>query len=182
MDGIRDYLVIGAGPAGLQLGHLLQRAGRDHVILESGPGPGTFYRTFPRHRRMIFINKPHTGWDDPELNLRMDWNSGGRVAVVLARDGDRVELAVRDDGVGFDPADAERIFQRFTRGAQGRGRRFGLGLALVREVVESHGGTIDAVGRPGAGASFTVRLPAASPGAKPRPALRRRRVDTAPAR
>ncbi|MEU9025576.1 HAMP domain-containing sensor histidine kinase [Actinomadura sp. NPDC048394] len=107
---------------------------------------------------------------------------GGRVAVVLARDGGRIELTVRDDGVGFDPADAERIFQRFTRGAQGRGRRFGLGLALVREVVESHGGTVEASGRPGAGASFTVRLPAASPDAKPRPAARRRRADTAPAR
>jgi thioredoxin reductase len=70
-----DYLVIGAGPAGLQLGCLLQRAGRDYLILEAGPSPGTFFRTFPRHRRLISINKPHTGWDDPELNLRMDWNS-----------------------------------------------------------------------------------------------------------
>lgn len=70
-----DYLVIGAGPAGLQLGWLLQRAGRDYEIIEAGASPGTFYRTFPRHRRMISINKPHTGWDDPELNLRMDWNS-----------------------------------------------------------------------------------------------------------
>ncbi|MWA01748.1 sensor histidine kinase [Actinomadura sp. LD22] len=103
---------------------------------------------------------------------------GGHVTVVLARDGDRVELTVRDDGVGFEPADAERIFQRFTRGAQGRGRRFGLGLALVREVVESHGGAIDASGRPGAGASFTVRLPAASRAAEPRA----RRKDTAPVR
>ncbi|MDL4817549.1 sensor histidine kinase [Actinomadura opuntiae] len=101
---------------------------------------------------------------------------GGRVEVALARDGDRVELTVRDDGTGFDPADAERIFQRFARGAHGKGRRFGLGLALVREVVESHGGTIDATGRPGAGASFTVRLPAASPPA------RRRRVGAVPAR
>jgi thioredoxin reductase len=70
-----DYLVIGAGPAGLQLGLYLQQAGRDYLILEAGPTPGTFYRTFPRHRRMISINKPHTGWQDPELNLRMDWNS-----------------------------------------------------------------------------------------------------------
>jgi thioredoxin reductase len=70
-----DYLVIGAGPAGLQLGWFLHRAGRDHAIVEAGEGPGTFYRTFPRHRRMISINKPHTGWDDPERNLRMDWNS-----------------------------------------------------------------------------------------------------------
>jgi thioredoxin reductase len=70
-----DYLVIGAGPAGLQLGWFLHQAGRDYVILEAGATPGTFYRTFPRHRQMISINKPHTGWDDPELNLRMDWNS-----------------------------------------------------------------------------------------------------------
>jgi len=70
-----DCLVIGAGPAGLQLGYFLDRAGRDYLILEGGPTPGTFFRTFPRHRRLISINKPHTGWDDPELNLRMDWNS-----------------------------------------------------------------------------------------------------------
>jgi thioredoxin reductase len=72
---VMDCLVIGAGPAGLQLGYFLERAGRDYLILESGPTPGTFFRTFPRHRRLISINKPHTGWDDPELNLRMDWNS-----------------------------------------------------------------------------------------------------------
>jgi cation diffusion facilitator CzcD-associated flavoprotein CzcO len=70
-----EYLVIGAGPAGLQLGHYLERAGRDYLILDSGDGPGTFFKTFPRHRKLISINKPHTGWDDPELNLRVDWNS-----------------------------------------------------------------------------------------------------------
>ncbi|MDF5757108.1 NAD(P)-binding domain-containing protein [Spongiactinospora sp. TRM90649] len=70
-----DYLVIGAGPAGLQLGYFLHRAGRAYLILEAGSTPGTFYRTFPRHRRMISINKPNTGWNDPELDLRMDWNS-----------------------------------------------------------------------------------------------------------
>jgi thioredoxin reductase len=70
-----DYLVIGAGPAGLQLGYFLEQAGRDYRILEAGQAPGTFFRTFPRHRRLISINKPHTGWTDPELNLRTDWNS-----------------------------------------------------------------------------------------------------------
>ena len=70
-----EYLVIGAGPAGLQFGHFLEQAGRDYLILEAGNAPGTFFRTFPRHRQLISINKPHTGWDDPELKLRVDWNS-----------------------------------------------------------------------------------------------------------
>lgn len=70
-----DYLVIGAGPAGLQVGYFLERAGRDYLILEAGDAPGAFFRTFPRHRRLISINKPHTGSDDPQINLRMDWNS-----------------------------------------------------------------------------------------------------------
>jgi thioredoxin reductase len=70
-----DYLLLGAGPAGLQLGYFLQKAGREYLILEQGDAPGTFFRTFPRHRQLISINKTHTGFDDSELNLRMDWNS-----------------------------------------------------------------------------------------------------------
>ncbi|EFF89311.1 pyridine nucleotide-disulfide oxidoreductase [Streptomyces sp. e14] len=72
---VRDYLIIGAGPAGLQLAALLERDGLDYVVLERGSGPGTFFTTYPRHRRLISINKVNTGCTDPELNLRMDWNS-----------------------------------------------------------------------------------------------------------
>jgi thioredoxin reductase len=70
-----DYLVVGAGPAGIQAGYFLERAGRDYLVVEAGPAPGTFFTRFPRHRTLISINKVHTGWDDPELNLRTDWNS-----------------------------------------------------------------------------------------------------------
>lgn len=70
-----DYLVIGAGPAGLQLAYFLQRAGRRYLVLEAGDTAGTFFRRFPRHRTLISSNKRYTGWTDPELNLRMDWNS-----------------------------------------------------------------------------------------------------------
>ncbi|MEV5751088.1 HAMP domain-containing sensor histidine kinase [Actinoallomurus sp. NPDC052308] len=91
---------------------------------------------------------------------------GGRITVTLTRSESMVALEVRDDGVGLDPGDAERLFTRFARGEHGTGRRFGLGLALVREVVDGHGGTIEVDGRPGAGAAFTVRLPAA-PRAEP---------------
>ncbi|MFF5158189.1 NAD(P)-binding domain-containing protein [Streptomyces sp. NPDC000348] len=72
---VRDYLIIGAGPAGLQLAALLEREGRDYVVLERGSGPGTFFTRFPRHRQLISINKVNTGYTDPELDLRMDWNS-----------------------------------------------------------------------------------------------------------
>lgn len=70
-----DYLIIGAGPAGLQLGYFLEKAGRDYLILDCGDSPGGFFGRFPRHRTLISINKVYTGFDDTELNLRWDWNS-----------------------------------------------------------------------------------------------------------
>ncbi|MEU6388133.1 NAD(P)-binding domain-containing protein [Streptomyces sp. NPDC046939] len=70
-----DYLVIGAGPAGLQAAYFLKKAGRNYLVVESGEAPGTFYTRFPRHRTLISSNKVHTGWSDPELRLRVDWNS-----------------------------------------------------------------------------------------------------------
>ncbi|CAM3464277.1 NAD(P)-binding domain-containing protein [Kibdelosporangium persicum] len=75
MPTATDYLVIGAGPAGLQLAYFLDRAGRDYLVVEAGPSAGSFFATFPRHRQLISINKPRTGIDDAEFNLRMDWNS-----------------------------------------------------------------------------------------------------------
>ncbi|MEK8107799.1 NAD(P)-binding domain-containing protein [Micromonospora sp. M12] len=70
-----QYLVVGAGPAGLQLSYYLQQAGADYVTLEREPGPGTFFRRYPRHRRLISLNKVHTTSTDPEIKLRWDWNS-----------------------------------------------------------------------------------------------------------
>ena len=72
---VLDYLIIGAGPAGLQLGYCLRQAGRNYVILEAGEGAGTFFQKFPRHRQLISSNKVYTGYDRSEVNLRFDWNS-----------------------------------------------------------------------------------------------------------
>jgi thioredoxin reductase len=70
-----EYLILGGGPAGLQLGHHLATAGRSYLILEAGEGPGHFFRKFPRHRTLISSNKVYTGYDDPEVNLRWDGSS-----------------------------------------------------------------------------------------------------------
>jgi two-component system OmpR family sensor kinase len=85
----------------------------------------------------------------------------GRIEISLRQAGRGiVELEVADDGTGFDPADRDRIFERFAQSGTPGPHHFGLGLALAREIATDHGGTIRAVGRPGAGATFTVRLPA----------------------
>lgn len=91
---------------------------------------------------------------------------GGRIELsVTAVDDDRtVELVVADDGVGLEPGSDRKIFERFVRGTAGEGARHGIGLALAREVVDSHHGTISVSGEPGRGARFVVRLPAAEPG------------------
>lgn len=70
-----QYVIVGGGPAGLQLSYYLQRAGADYVALERADAPASFFRSFPRHRRLISLNKVHTVSTDPEIRLRWDWNS-----------------------------------------------------------------------------------------------------------
>lgn len=70
-----EYLIVGAGPAGLQLGYFLEKANRNYLVVEAADAPGTAFKSFPRHRKLISINKVYTGYDDPEINLRWDWNS-----------------------------------------------------------------------------------------------------------
>jgi light-regulated signal transduction histidine kinase (bacteriophytochrome) len=75
-------------------------------------------------------------------------------------DGDRLELTVRDNGIGFESRYSRRIFRVFER-LHGRGEYpgTGIGLALCRRIAERHGGGIIADGTPGEGATFTVLLP-----------------------
>jgi two-component system, OmpR family, sensor kinase len=85
--------------------------------------------------------------------------------MVVLRAGERAgaaELSVSDSGSGFDPAIVDTAFDRFTRGGQARTPGgAGLGLAIVRAVVEAHGGSAEIVRGPGA--TIRLRLPAGDP-------------------
>ena len=87
---------------------------------------------------------------------------GGLVAVDLNATPEGARIDVVDTGVGIDPAELPRIFERFYRGSiasEARGSGSGLGLAIARSIVEMHGGAIAAESRRGAGSKFTVQLP-----------------------
>ena len=91
---------------------------------------------------------------------------GGRIEVLMRPVGGALELTVRDNGAGIEPSRLPRLFERHDPGDPSSIRpRDGLGLALpvARRLVEQHGGSIEAASAgPGAGASFTVRLPLAA--------------------
>jgi signal transduction histidine kinase len=86
--------------------------------------------------------------------------SGGEVGVVIRRRGDRITLAVDDQGSGIRAEDLPRVFDRFWRAADAPGGGTGLGLAIARWIAERHGGTISATNRAEGGARFQVDLPA----------------------
>lgn len=87
----------------------------------------------------------------------------GAVRVVVGADPGRAMVDVTDTGEGFDPSQAERIFERFYRGDASRTRTSagsGIGLTIARAIVEAHAGTLSAMsGGPGAGSTFHLRLP-----------------------
>jgi signal transduction histidine kinase len=85
---------------------------------------------------------------------------GGRVDVQIRREEGAAVLRVRDTGPGIPPDELPRIFDRLFRGDTSRAERgLGLGLSLVKAVVEAHGGTVDVASEPGRGSTFTVSLP-----------------------
>jgi two-component system sensor histidine kinase KdpD len=98
-------------------------------------------------------------------NVERHTPPGTTVIIRAWVEGNRVVVRMADDGPGIDPADLPRIFDTFYRGrsnGRGRTRGSGLGLAVVKGLIEAHGETISLDSRPGVGTSFTFGLPVRS--------------------
>jgi len=83
---------------------------------------------------------------------------GGRVLVRAYKTADSVGFLVEDTGPGIPPEQLERIFEPFQRGGSGK-EGSGLGLTIVKRVVEAHGGEVSVKSQPGQGSTFSIRLP-----------------------
>jgi len=114
---------------------------------------------------------------DKELITRMILNlldnavkytpAGGEISLALTRQNGNAEIVVRDTGIGIAETDRQRVFDRFYRVDKARSRALGgagLGLSIVRWIVEVHGGEIRIDSAPGRGSTFTVDLPLKSGG------------------
>lgn len=150
---LADFDIAGALANALAL--VRERAQRHGIALEVAIAPGLgSLRADERKFRQILLNL---------LSNAVKFTpEGGRVQVSARRDGDEVEVAVADTGIGIAPEDHQAVFEEFrqvgrdyTRKAEGTG----LGLALTRRFVELHGGTIRLQSAPGKGSTFTFTIP-----------------------
>ncbi|EPX60986.1 hypothetical protein D187_001638 [Cystobacter fuscus DSM 2262] len=101
------------------------------------------------------------------LTNAMKYGAGRPIDITLEGDATHARLEVRDEGIGIAPEDTERIFERFERAVSVRHYGgFGIGLWIVREIIQALGGRVEVRSTPGQGATFTVLLPLEGP--KPR--------------
>ena len=88
--------------------------------------------------------------------------SGGKVEIEAGQPGEAIEIVVRDNGIGIAPEDLPYIFERFYRADKSRNRLTGgsgIGLAIVKAIVEAHHGNISVRSEPGNGTEFVILLP-----------------------
>ena len=156
-------------------------AGRVHATFEpadlsrlTADLASAFRSAIERARLQLVVNCPplpepvyvdREMWEKIVLNLLSNafkFTFAGTIAVTLSWRGSHVDLSVRDTGVGIAPQDLDRVFDRFHRVERSKARTHegsGIGLALVRELVTMHAGTIRVDSTVGAGTTFTVSVP-----------------------
>ncbi len=113
------------------------------------------------------------------LSNAIKYGDGKPIRVRVRGEADRAVVEVEDQGAGIAPEDRERIFDRFERASSGhRQASLGLGLYIVRSLVEAHGGAIEVRSEPGRGSTFIVTIPWDGTGSRSDPA--EPRYPTAP--
>jgi PAS domain S-box-containing protein len=134
-----------------------QLAGSTIVVAAAAPVPGCWDR--------LRLEQVVAGL----LSNAIKFGAGLPIEVTVEDRHDRARLVVRDHGIGIGPEDIGRVFAPFERVLPARAYGgLGLGLFLVRQIVEAHGGKIGVESQPGAGSQFTVELPRGGPVADPK--------------
>lgn len=167
VDNILDLAMIEAGRLSLhhgpvdldsmlqeiaELGRQWARAGDHQIRLDLDPDTGSI-RADSRRLKQAMMNLVS--------NALAFTPAGGKITIFGRRDGEEVEIGVVDTGIGIDDESRTRIFDKFERGAgpDGRPQGAGLGLALVKQIVELHGGVVDLTSSPGTGTTVSCHLP-----------------------
>jgi PAS domain S-box-containing protein len=177
VDDLLDVTRIGSGKIELRrtrvdLGALARRVCEDHrPLFERG---GVALRCEVAHAP-VWVDADTTRLAQVIGNLVQNsakfTHRGGTTWVAVAGREGHAELRVRDDGIGMEPGLLARLFEPFTQGDRTLARTsggLGLGLALVKGLVDLHGGTVRAQSAgPGRGAQIVVELPLANPGVAP---------------
>ncbi|HEX8705072.1 MAG TPA: ATP-binding protein [Myxococcaceae bacterium] len=134
------------------LGEELRQAGVEVRVYMEGPVEGMWDRL--RVEQVV----------DNLLSNAVKYGDGQPVELTVSTDGETAKLVVRDRGVGIAPEDQRRLFDRFERVRLDRDvAGHGVGLWIVRRVVEAHGGRVHVESRLGEGSSFIVQLPLRDP-------------------
>jgi predicted ATPase/signal transduction histidine kinase len=135
-----------------RLGEQAEMAGCPLAIETSGPAIGRWDRL---RLEQVITNL---------VTNAFKYGAGKPVRLVVSANGSHARFAVIDQGIGISESDQRRIFEPFERATTlAQGHSLGLGLYLVREIVQAHGGCIHLASQPGAGATFSVELPVVSP-------------------
>ena len=162
LDAARlDCGAIPVSPRSADLGGLLRDAVDAHrlqahdggIALEIASVPPCMVMADERRVAQVFSNLVG--------NALAHTPGGGRVTLSAERRGGEVRVLVSDTGRGIAAADLPRVFERFWRAADARGRGAGLGLSIARGIVEAHGGTLHAESKPGQGTTMVFTLPLA---------------------
>jgi PAS domain S-box-containing protein len=166
VDDLLDVSRVVAGKVALRLQPVdLGEIGRRVATLHGGPAGSRHVITV--QAASTWVSADPTRLEQVLTNLLANavkyTPPGGEITVTVQRDGDHAVLSVRDTGVGIRPELLPRVFDLFVQADRSLERSaggLGIGLTLVRQLVQLHGGTVEASSAgPGRGSTFTVRLP-----------------------